>query len=83
MSILNSEETNVEEAPPLVLNPSHEDINDFLDVEILKMLKVNSRMPNTEIARELGISEGTVRRRINRMIKAGVIKKFTVELKGL
>ncbi|KJE49622.1 MULTISPECIES: Lrp/AsnC family transcriptional regulator [Acidiplasma] len=52
---------------------------DEKDYEILKLLRENSRMSNMEIARELKVSEGTIRKRIANLYKSGIIKKFTIE----
>jgi len=52
---------------------------DDVDLKLLKILRENARTPYSKIAKELGISESAVRKRISRLIKAGVIKKFTVE----
>lgn len=41
---------------------------DALDRSIIKMLQGNGRLGNSEIARELGITETTVRKRIARLI---------------
>lgn len=49
------------------------------DAEIIELLRRNSRMKNTEIARRIGLTEGAVRARIASMIKKGTIRKFTVE----
>jgi len=51
---------------------------DRLDREILAVLRRNSRTPFTEVAEEVGTSEGTVRNRVDRMVEAGVIERFTV-----
>lgn len=50
---------------------------DDLDYEILQKLRVNSRTPAVEIARELGESERKIRKRIERMMDLG-IGRFTV-----
>lgn len=50
---------------------------DETDNEILGILKNNARMPFLEIARNLRISESTVRKRVNDMEKSGVIKKYS------
>ena len=42
---------------------------DKLDLSILACLQRNGRMPYTEIAQEVGVSEGTVRNRVARLIK--------------
>lgn len=47
---------------------------DTTDIEILRHLWRDARQPNQEIADDLGISEGTVRARIRRMIDDGAIR---------
>ena len=51
---------------------------DSLDHEILAILRRDSRTPYTEIADEVGTSEGTVRNRVERLVEEGVIERFTV-----
>jgi DNA-binding Lrp family transcriptional regulator len=51
---------------------------DDLDREILTILRHDARTPYTEIADRVGISEGTVRNRVDRMTEDGVIERFTV-----
>ena len=51
---------------------------DALDREILAILRRDSRTPYTEIADRVGTSEGTVRNRVERLLKDGVIERFTV-----
>lgn len=53
---------------------------DKLDLEILRMLQGDSRIPFTEIAKKLKLSESTIRKRVQALQKKGVIKKFTVEI---
>lgn len=36
-------------------------------------------MPYSKLAKELGISESAVRKRISKLVKSGVIKKITIE----
>ena len=55
---------------------------DEKDWTIIEMLKSDSRTSNSKIARKMNVSEGTVRKRIEKLRKDGVIKKFTVILKG-
>ncbi len=50
---------------------------DQKDKRIIEILQKNARIPNTEIAKMLGISESTVRKRINDLESKGVIKKYT------
>ena len=51
---------------------------DELDREILDILRRDARTPYTEIADEVGTSEGTIRNRVERMVDSGVIERFTV-----
>jgi DNA-binding Lrp family transcriptional regulator len=51
---------------------------DDLDAEILAILRRDARTPYTEIADEVGTSEGTVRNRVENMVEEGVIERFTV-----
>ncbi|MCG2883120.1 MAG: Lrp/AsnC family transcriptional regulator [Candidatus Nanopusillus sp.] len=53
---------------------------DDIDNKIIKILINNSRISNTKIAKLLDISEASVRKRIKKIMKHGIIKKFTVEL---
>ncbi len=50
---------------------------DSLDVSILCILREDSRTTNAEIARMLGTSEATIRRRIKGMIEKGIIAGFS------
>ncbi|WP_255149041.1 Lrp/AsnC family transcriptional regulator [Halorarius halobius] len=51
---------------------------DDLDRRILNILRRDARTPYTEIADEVGTSEGTVRNRVERMLEEGAIERFTV-----
>ena len=51
---------------------------DDLDRRILELLRRDARTPYTEIATEVGTSEGTVRNRVERLTQDGVIERFTV-----
>jgi len=51
---------------------------DELDRQILDVLRRDARTPYTEIAEQVGTSEGTVRNRVERMTEDGVIDRFTV-----
>jgi Lrp/AsnC family transcriptional regulator, regulator for asnA, asnC and gidA len=53
---------------------------DSIDEKIISILKDNSRRTNKEIASLVGLSESAVRRRIENLVKRGVIKRFTIEL---
>lgn len=51
---------------------------DELDRSIVALLQRDGRAPNVVIARELGLSEGTVRKRIKRLLSGGVIRVTAV-----
>ncbi len=53
---------------------------DQTDREILDYLKRDGRASFTDIADEIGVSEGTVRNRVSSMQEEGVIEKFTVRI---
>ncbi len=46
---------------------------DELDLKIIALLQTNGRASNARIARQVGVSEGTVRRRLKRLLQDGVI----------
>ena len=52
---------------------------DEIDLKLLKLLKENARTPYSKLAKELGISESAVRKKIAKLIKSGIIKKITIE----
>ncbi len=47
---------------------------DELDRKIIQILQVNGRASNARIARDVGVSEGTVRRRLQSLLQEGIIK---------
>jgi DNA-binding Lrp family transcriptional regulator len=51
---------------------------DDLDRRILDVLRRDARTPYTEIAEQVGTSEGTVRNRVERLTDEGVVERFTV-----
>ena len=51
---------------------------DELDRKILALLRDEGRRPNAEIARTVGASEPTVRKRLDRMLQGGVLKVLAV-----
>lgn len=52
---------------------------DETDRKILDILEENGRASYTDIAEEVGVSEGTVRNRVEQLKEEGVIRNFTVE----
>jgi Lrp/AsnC family transcriptional regulator for asnA, asnC and gidA len=53
-------------------------IDDDLNRDIIKMLQVDGRRSYKEIARELNVSEGTIRNRIQSMKEAGALRIVAV-----
>ncbi len=53
---------------------------DEVDKAIIEILKRDARKNFTEIAKQLKLSEGAVRRRVKNLVERGVIKSFTIEL---
>lgn len=51
---------------------------DGLDRKLLGLLQQDGRASNAKIARSVGVSEGTVRRRLGRLIKGNVVKVVAV-----
>lgn len=47
---------------------------DAVDRKIIALLQTNGRMANLEIARHLGVAEGTVRKRLERLISEGLVR---------
>jgi Lrp/AsnC family transcriptional regulator for asnA, asnC and gidA len=50
---------------------------DELDLKIISHLQENGRIPVAELAKKLNQPENTVRYRIERLLKNGVIRRFT------
>ncbi|MEM1946530.1 MAG: Lrp/AsnC family transcriptional regulator [Candidatus Caldarchaeum sp.] len=53
---------------------------DEADKAIIEILKRDARKSFTDIAKQLNLSEGAVRRRVKNLVDRGVIKSFTIEL---
>jgi Lrp/AsnC family transcriptional regulator for asnA, asnC and gidA len=51
---------------------------DALDCRMIEILQKDGRISNTEIAKAIGISEATVRARLNRLIEEGFIQIVAV-----
>jgi Lrp/AsnC family transcriptional regulator, regulator for asnA, asnC and gidA len=60
-------------APPSKLRPPAASVN-ALDADIITLLQSDGRRTNTDIARRLGVAEGTIRNRIARLLSEEVIK---------
>ncbi|NKB50639.1 MAG: AsnC family transcriptional regulator [Rhizobiaceae bacterium] len=53
---------------------------DEIDHALLRLLKSDARAPLSNMAARLGVSRGTVRNRIERLVDQKVIERFTVQL---
>jgi len=51
---------------------------DAIDCRMIELLQKDGRISNTDIAKKIGISEGTVRTRLNRLIKEQYIQIVAV-----
>lgn len=47
---------------------------DAIDTQIAYLLGLNGRLSNREIARRIGVAEGTVRQRLGRLIESGSLR---------
>ena len=71
--------TDPERSPePGYSGPAGTGILDELDQRVIKILQTDGRRPNTEIARELRVSETTVRKRIAQLVSRGLINIVAV-----
>jgi DNA-binding Lrp family transcriptional regulator len=66
--------------PPLPQPPGQAGggILDEIDQRVIRILQIDGRKPNTEIARELRVSETTVRKRIAQLVSRGFINIVAV-----
>jgi DNA-binding Lrp family transcriptional regulator len=53
---------------------------DSVDRAIIQKLSSDSRTPFLSIAKELGVSEGTIRQRVAKLIEKRIIRRFTIDL---
>ncbi|MGA7603146.1 MAG: Lrp/AsnC family transcriptional regulator [Nitrososphaeraceae archaeon] len=51
-----------------------------IDGKIIHILQIDSRKPFVEIAKQIGLSESAVRRRVKNLLDNNTIKRFTLEL---
>lgn len=51
---------------------------DEMDRRIIRFLQKNGRAPNTEIAREIAVTETTIRNRVSRLVDEGLIQIVAV-----
>lgn len=60
--------------------PASEDCCDETDRAILRALELDGRMPVSTLARQVGIAESTCHKRIQALVKAGIILGFHADL---
>jgi Lrp/AsnC family transcriptional regulator, regulator for asnA, asnC and gidA len=53
---------------------------DSIDEKIIRLLQIDSRKPFVEIAKQIGLSESAVRRRVKNLLENNTIRRFTLEL---
>lgn len=53
---------------------------DDVDRKIINTLQKNARIPLTEIAQKLEVSEGTIRKRLQRLENEGVIRGYSADI---
>ncbi len=53
---------------------------DLVDRAIIQKLSSDSRTPFLSIAKELGVSEGTIRQRVAKLTEKRIIRRFTIDL---
>jgi Lrp/AsnC family transcriptional regulator for asnA, asnC and gidA len=58
----------------------HNENTDYLDQEIIRKLSENGRIPFSELAKELNISNSLVHLRVRKLQESGVITGFSVKL---
>ena len=51
---------------------------DQIDCRMIELLQIDGRISNTDIAKEIGLSEATVRTRLNRLIQDEFIQIVAV-----
>lgn len=59
---------------------SRHSLLDDLDRRILKRLELDARLPNQDLAREIGLSPSACLQRVKRLEKNGVIRRYIVDV---
>jgi Lrp/AsnC family leucine-responsive transcriptional regulator len=58
----------------------HALLSDQRNIELIKLLQEDPRMPVTELARRIGMSAPAIKERLTRLEEAGVIRGFQLDL---
>ena len=53
---------------------------DDIDLKLIHLLMTNSRLSISELAERLGVSRPTVKSRLNRLEREGIIQRYTIKL---
>ena len=53
---------------------------DEIDKRIIKLLKETSRLSFSELSRKFGFTDVAIRKRVEKLVEKGVIKRFTCEI---
>jgi DNA-binding Lrp family transcriptional regulator len=56
-----------------------ENLLDEIDRKIVEILKNDARKSYLDMAKDLKMSEGAIRRRVKKLVESGAIRKFTIE----
>jgi len=52
----------------------------FSNFDLIKILMKNSRIPFTQIAKNFGVTETSIRKRIKKLLDDKIIKRFTIDV---
>src|ERR671924_1164197 len=58
----------------------YDDLLDDLNLKIMDMLGKDSSTPFVEVAKQIEVSDATIHNRVQRLIAAGIINKFTISV---
>lgn len=79
--LINEEkDRNINEIKKMEYDRTKNVILDKTDLEIIKIIGLNSRIPTLEIAKKLNISTITINTRIKKLLESGVIQRFRIFL---
>ena len=53
---------------------------DKIDHDIIQILQEDSSTPFVDVAKKIGVTDGTIHQRVKKLKKSGVIKRFTIQL---
>lgn len=62
------------------MSDSYDSLLDDINLMIINILREDSLMPFIEIAKKIGISDGSVHIRVRKLIESGIISKFTISV---